>query len=261
MQHNQHGTTVPVPAARRAPQHQARSTGNGTVNRLLGFLPEDEIDWLWPHLEKVEYRSGDVLTEAHAVYSHVYFPETAVCSIINRLPDGGVVEVGTIGNEGAAGVAVFLGDGIMPNETIVQIPGVIRQAPAALFADGLPDRPHLRRILQRYTHAYLTQVSQTAACNARHPLEARCARWLLMTHDRVGGSESFPLTQQFLAFMLGVRRAGVTEAAGKLERVGLIRNQRGRFTVVDRDGLEEAACGCYGIVRREYERLFGAPGT
>ena len=228
-------------------------------NRLLELLPDLDRDWLLPFLEDVTFESGAVLVEQNSAYTHLYFPDTAVCSIVNRLPDGAIVEVGTVGREGVAGLAAFLADGVVPSETVVQVPGSARRAPASLFEGGLPDHPAFRGLLQRYAQAYIAQVSQTAACNARHSLEERCARWLLMTHDRVGGGPTFPLTQQFLAFMLGVRRAGVTEAAGRLERAGLIRNQRGRFTVLDRDGLEAASCGCYAVVRQEYERLLGVP--
>ncbi len=153
--------------------------------------------------------------------AHVYFPETAVCSIIARMADGAGVEVGTIGNEGLVGLAALLDTAASANQTLAQIPGTALRIPAAGLVAAVDARPALRRLLHRYTQAYLTQVAQGAACNRLHGIEARCARWLLMTHDRVGGADRFPLAQEFLAIMLGVRRSGVTVAAGALHAAGL----------------------------------------
>jgi CRP-like cAMP-binding protein len=223
-------------------------------NRLLNALSAAEYAWLEPHLEMVELKTKDVLGEANAPFQHVYFIQTGVASVVNVV-DGATVEVGTIGNEGMAGLSVFLDSGAPASRTFVQVPGTAKRVAADIFAVGAEERPELRRILHRYTQAFLTQVAQTASCNRMHELQERCARWLLMTHDRVGGADTFPLTHEFLSFMLGVRRAGVTVAAGMLQKAGFISYTRGRITVVDRAGLEAASCECYGIVRAHFDRL------
>ncbi|MEO8620429.1 MAG: Crp/Fnr family transcriptional regulator, partial [bacterium] len=166
-------------------------------------------------------------------------------------------EVGTIGNEGMVGIEVFLGGRAGLHETVVQVAGVSLRAKASVLADGASEHPVLRRLLRQCTQEYLTQVAQTAACNGLHAIEPRCARWLLMTHDRVGGAETFGLTQEYLAVMLGVRRGGVTVAAGALQKAGLIRYRRGGVHVLDRAGLEAAACECYGLVRNYFDRRLG----
>jgi CRP-like cAMP-binding protein len=230
----------------------------GARNRLLSalaVLAPDDAEWLERQLEPAEFESGEVLALAGTSFTQVYFPESAVVSVVSRMADGGAVEVGTVGNEGMASVSSFLDGGASACDTFVQIPGTIRCAPAAAVVDALDTRPAIRRLLNRYTQAYLTQIAQTAACNRLHHIEARCARWLLMTHDRVGGADQFPLTQEFLAIMLGVRRAGVTVAAGALQDAGLIRYRRGGIRVLDRPGLESAACECYAIVRRHFDQL------
>jgi CRP-like cAMP-binding protein len=248
------------PNARRRGAHRAPAARDApaTANRLLSALarvaPADAA-WLAPQLEEVSLAIGQVLAAADEAFRHVYFPDTAVISVINRMADGGAVEVGTVGNEGIAGIASFLEAEPSQNETLAQIPGTARRAPTIAFVDGAHERPALRRLLNRYTEAYLSQVAQTAACNRLHGIEARCARWLLMTHDRVGRVERFALTQEYLGVMLGVRRAGVTVAAGALQDAGLIRYRRGGIQVLDRDGLEAAACECYGIVHRQFDRL------
>ena len=226
-----------------------------TTNRLLAALPPEDRAWLEPHLERMELEIGQVIAEPNQPFSHVYFPETAIVSVVNRMVDGSAIEVGTVGNEGMVGVAAYLDAEADESRTFAQIPGRALRAPAQVIADAGDERPGVRRLFNRYTQAYLTQVAQGAACNRLHHLEARCARWLLMTHDRVGGSDSFPLKQEFLAMMLGVRRAGVTVAAGSLQDAGLIRYRRGGIRVLDRVGLEGAACECYGVVRRQFERL------
>ena len=223
-------------------------------NRLLRALPPDEYQWLEPHLKSVSLTHKQVLAGENEPFRHVYFIETGVISVVNHVA-GGTVEVGTIGNEGLAGLSVFLDVNAIPSRTFVQVPGEAKRIAADIFAAGADERPVLRRVLHRYTQAFLTQVSQTAACNRAHELQERCARWLLMTHDRVAGADSFPITHEFLSFMLGVRRAGVTVAAGTLQRAGLIRYSRGKVTVLDREGLEAASCECYGIVRKHFERL------
>lgn len=255
-------------STRLAPQMRVRrtSSGDGSTspandqssarNHLLRGIPREEYAWLGPILESVVLRRGEVLAEPEEPFRHVYFPDTCVASQINRLEDGGAVEVGTIGREGMVGLSVFLDAEAVPSQVLIQIPGVARRVRATTFAEGIAGRPALQRLLRRYTHAFLTQVAQTAACNRAHPLEERCARWLLMTHDRVG-EDNFQLTHEFLSIMLGVRRAGVTVAAGGLQRSGLIQYRRGVITVLDREGLEAAACECYAIVRSHFARVLG----
>jgi CRP-like cAMP-binding protein len=192
---------------------------------------------------------GTVLYQQRGPIETVYFPDTAVASLICRMENGAVVEVGTIGNESMVGLSLFLGARVSIPETLVQVPGEMRQMTALAFASALQKLPRLRAIVAGSTHAFMTQVSQTAACNRLHGIEQRCARWLLLTHDRVGGNDSFPLTHQFLSFMLGVRRAGVTEALGTLSLAALITSENGRITILDRPGLEAACCECYAMVR------------
>ena len=223
-------------------------------NRLLAALPAADAEWLAPHLERVMLVIGQVLAEPGEPFEHVYFPETAVVSVVNRMADGAAVEVGTIGNEGMAGLAAYLDAEASESQTFCQLPGAALRVPAAVVTEAAARRG-VRRLLNRYAQAYLTLVAQGAACNRLHHIEARCARWLLTTHDRVGGADAFPLKQEFLAVMLGVRRPGVTVAAGALQDAGLIRYRRGGVRVLDRAGLEAASCECYGIVRRHFDRL------
>jgi len=240
-------------SARASQPRPAGARGNRLIEALAVLAPSDAA-WVATQIEPVELDIGQLIAKAGEPFRHVYFPETAVLSIISRMADGTAVEVGTVGNEGMAGVGVFLGADVSVNETVAQIPGTAGRIESTRFVDGAATRPELRRLLNRY-EAYLTQVAQTAACNRLHGIEARCARWLLMTHDRVGEAERFPLTQEYLAIMLGVRRGGVSLAAGTLRDAGLIRYSRGAIRVVDRAGLETAACECYGIVRQHFDRL------
>jgi CRP-like cAMP-binding protein len=242
-------------SARPSQPRPAGARGNRLIEALAVLAPSDAA-WVSTQIEPEELDIGQLIASAGEPLRHVYFPETAVFSIISRMADGAAVEVGTVGNEGMVGVGVFLGADASVNETVAQIPGAAGRIESARFVDGAATRPELRRLLNRYTEAYLTQVAQTAACNRLHGIEARCARWLLMTHDRVGEAERFPLTQEYLAIMLGVRRGGVSLAAGMLRDAGLIRYSRGAIRVVDRSGLEKMACECYGIVRRHFDRLF-----
>jgi CRP-like cAMP-binding protein len=225
-------------------------------NRLLGALPSTELAALLPHLTLVQLEQHDTLFEASHPIGSVYFPESAVVSLVCTLEDGGTVEVGTAGCEGMAGLPVFLGEATSPVSVFTQIPGTASRMDAATFADLAAAPGALHRMMLRYTQAFLTQVSQTAACNAAHLVEQRCARWLLMTHDRVEGDE-FPLTHEFLAFMLSVRRAGVTLAMRALQDAGLVRYTRGRVTIADRAGLERASCECYRVVSAHFARLLG----
>jgi CRP-like cAMP-binding protein len=215
----------------------------------------DEFSHLEGVLQRVTLDTGYVLAEPGQHFTHILFPESAIISIVNYMADGSGVEVGTVGNEGMAGLPAYLEAEASEGRTFCQLAGVALRAPVATVIQAAHDSDGLRRLLNRYTQAYMTQVSQSAACNRLHSIEQRCARWLLMTHDRMGGGEVILLKQEFLALMLGVRRAGVTLAAGALQDAGLIRYRRGSIRVLDREGLEAASCECYAIVRRQFDRL------
>lgn len=228
-------------------------------NRLLRALPRAEQDRMSPHLETLSLTSRDLLFDAEKPISHVYFPETVVVSLVSTLREGGTVEVGTVGREGMAGLPVFLANDVSSVRAIAQVPGMAQRLGADVFTELARAGSELHRLMLRYTQLFLTQVAQTAACNGAHVVERRCARWILMTRDRVDGDE-LEITQEFLAFMLGVRRAGVSVAVNALQSAGLIKTTRGRIRVVDRKALESASCECYGIVRAHHERVFGSAG-
>jgi CRP-like cAMP-binding protein len=224
-------------------------------NWLLGALPRVELAALLPHLELVRLEHQDnFFTPPGRTINSVFFPETAVISFVSMFDDGGTVEVGTAGCEGMVGLGVFLGEPTSMVRWFTQIPGTASRMDAATFARLAAAPGTLHRLMLRYTQAFLMQVSQTAACNAAHLVEQRCARWLLMTHDRVEGDD-FPLTHEFLAFMLSVRRAGVTLAMRALQDAGVVRCTRGHVHVVDRAGLERASCECYRVVSSYFTRL------
>ena len=225
-------------------------------NHLLASLPAHELAALRPHLERVRLESRAVLFEPGAPICDVYFPETAVVSLVSEFEVGGVIEVGTAGCEGMTGLPVFLGEDTATVRAIIQIPGDALRMNATRFARLAAVPGALNKMMLCYTLAFLTQVSQTAACNGAHLVEQRCARWLLMTHDRVEGDE-LPLTHEFLAFMLGVRRAGVTLAMRALQDAGLVSYSRGHVSITDRTGLEGASCECYRTVRAHSQRLLG----
>jgi CRP-like cAMP-binding protein len=226
-------------------------------NRLLALLDSDTRQRMLPALTLISCELGRVLFEPNRVITHIYFPLTVVTSVLSEMTDGTTVEVATVGREGMVGLPIFLGDETTFLRTIAQIPGTALSMGRIDFLNLVEDKTSgLRRILLRYTQALFSQLAQQSACNRSHNMEERCARWILMTQDRVGHDE-FPLTQEFLAFMLGARRASVTLAAGILARAGLIQYTRGKIQVLDRGRLEEASCECYGIIQREYERLIG----
>ncbi|MFP2909685.1 Crp/Fnr family transcriptional regulator [Pyxidicoccus sp. 3LFB2] len=224
------------------------------TNRLLASLPPEALKALRPHLEPVELPLREVLFNVDVPIEHVYFPEDAVVSILGVMPDGTAIEVATVGREGMVGLPVFLGVQRTPAHALVQVPGRGLRVRAQAFREHVQRTPGTRNALDRYTQAMFTLVAQGAACNRLHSIEERCARWLLMTQDRVG-ADGFPLTQQFLSQMLGVRRAGVSEVASELQREGLLKYQRGYVSIQDRAGLEAASCECYGVIRSEFSRL------
>lgn len=223
-------------------------------NQLLSALPAGELERLRPHLDPVSLRQREILYEASTPIRFVYFPETAVISLVTPIGGGAKIEIATAGCEGMVGLPVFLASDTSSVEAVAQIPGVAWRMEATGFARMAAAPSMLHRILLRYTQALLTQVSQTAACNAAHLVEERCARWLLTTHDRVD-SDEFPLTHEFLAFMLGVRRPGVTMAMHALRDTGFVTYRRGSVQIVDRAGLERASCECYRVMRSHFEQM------
>jgi CRP-like cAMP-binding protein len=224
--------------------------------RLLAALPPEDFAHLAPALEPVELTFKQVLHAPGQAIGHVHFPEGGMVSMIAALEDGQALEVGLVGREGLVGLPVLLGDGAAVTEALVQAQGPAWGVEAAALKAVFDRSAGVRAPLLRYVQAFHAQVAQTAACNGRHALEERLARWLLMAHDRAEG-DAFPMTHEFLALMLGVRRAGVTVAAGLLHRVGAIAYVHGHVTVLDRAGLEGAACECHGMVQRQFERLLG----
>jgi len=225
-------------------------------NRLLSALPEEEYERLKGQLQPRAVQQKQSLAEAGRRIDEVHFPVDAVVSILTRMDEGPSVEIATIGNEGVVGLTVAWGGAVMnPREvTTVQVPGDVVSMESAAFRKELDRQGALASLVERYTLAFFSQVSQQVACNGLHSVEQRCARWLLLTHDRVGTDE-FPMTHEFLSQMLGVRRASVTVTAGILQRAGFVEFTRGRVAVVDRVGLEGAACECYGVTREVYDRL------
>jgi CRP-like cAMP-binding protein len=236
---------------------QDDSPRNG--NRLLAALPCEERDEILSQADLVALRQRDTLWEPNEPIPSVFFPTTCVTSVLAVDPDRGAVEVGTVGNEGMAGLPVFLGAQSTPQRALIQISGWAYRLDSRAFLSLANESSKLREVLHLYTQGFVAQVSQSVACNLLHDSRRRLARWLLMCHDRVGQDE-FEITQDFMAQMLRVRRATVNEAAGALQEAGLISLRRGVLQVGNRAGLEDAACPCYRIVRDEFDRLFGGVG-
>jgi len=227
-----------------------------TRNRLLTALPPKDLAQIWPRLEAVELPFRQVLHAPGKPIPAVYFPETGYASMLAYMEDGDAAEVGMIGREGFVGLPVLLGTDHDDIEAMVQSPGTALRMNTLAFQAELERIPAFRTLLLRYALVHHGQVARTAACNGRHYTEQRLARWLLMAHDRSEGDE-FPMTHEFLSMMLGVRRAGITVAAGQLQKAGFIRYDRGRIQITDRPGLESTTCECYGIVRRASDQLLG----
>ena len=227
------------------------------ANHLLAALPETELQRWLPHLEAVELPLGQVLYESGRTLSHVYFPTTAIVSLLYVLEDGASAEIAVVGNEGVVGISIFMGGGSTPSRAVVQSAGHGFRLNAKLVKDEFNRAGPVMHLLLRYTQALITQMAQTAVCNRHHSLDQQLCRWLLLSLDRLQGDE-LVMTQDLIANMLGVRRESVTEAALKLQRVGLIRYARGHVTVLDRAALEVRTCECYAVVKREYDRLLPA---
>jgi hypothetical protein len=243
-------------AVDRARAEMEVSTG-GEQNRLLLGLPAAESELLEPLLEPFEIRSKGLMNEAGTLIEDIHFPQTGVISLVTVLDGGGGVEALTIGKDGATGLAVVHGIQTTFCRIVGQIPGISKKARVGPFLEALGDMPVLRRRLDLYSQLAFELASQSAACNRMHVTEERCSRWLLMSHDRVGRDE-FNLTQGFLSQMLGVRRPGVTVAIGVLEKAGLIAHERGLIRILDRTGLEAAACECYALTKQREARIFGS---
>jgi CRP-like cAMP-binding protein len=229
-------------------------------NRLLTTLPPESFARIAPALERVGLPSNLCLHGAGEPIGAVHFVEAGAVSLMTLMTDGNHVESGTVGREGFVGLPLLLGADAWPAEARVQMPGAALRLGAARFHDAVEEDAGLRLLLLRFTLAFHGLVAQTAACNARHHLEQRLARWLLIAHDRAE-SDELPLTHEFLSVMLGVRRAGVTVAAGILRDEGLIRYDRGHVTILDRPGLEATSCECRGAMRAEFTRLLGRAGA
>ena len=227
---------------------------HGTRNRILGHLSNKDFQRLRKRMKLVELPMGTTLYEPYAPLEYVYFPEDGIASLLTRLDDGTETEIATVGLEGMVGLPVFFGVESVPERTIWQVPGKALVLQAKVLRRETRQGGALSDVLCLYAQGLFTQISQSASCNRRHEIVQRCSRWLLMTHDRVNGDE-FALTHEFLSKMLGVRRAGVSVAAGILQKAGVIKYSRGRIKIVDREGLEGISCECYRIVREEFDRL------
>ena len=223
-------------------------------NQLLTALPAAELERWLPQLEWVEMPLGHVVYESGKVQSHVYFPATAIVSLLYVLENGASAEIAVVGNEGLVGVSLFMGGGSTPSRAVVQSGGQGFRLSAQAMKDEFDRAGPVLHLLLRYTQALITQMAQTAVCNRHHSLDQQLCRWLLLSMDRLQGTE-LVMTQELIANMLGVRREGVTEGATKLQQAGLIKYSRGRISVLDRPGLEKRTCECYAVVKKEYDRL------
>lgn len=223
-------------------------------NNLLAALPEPIRGRLFPHLELVEMPLGEVLYESGCQLHYVYFPTTSIVSLLYVMEDGASAEIAVVGKEGILGVAIFMGGETTPSRAIVQSGGHGFRLRAQLLKDEFNRAGPMMHLLLRYTQALITQMSQTAVCNRHHSVHQQLCRWLLLSLDRLPSSK-LTMTQELIANMLGVRREGVTEAAGKLQNAGLILYSRGQITILDRPGLEAQACECYQVVKKEFDRL------
>ena len=223
-------------------------------NQLLASLPRAVLGRIKPRLELVSMRLGDALYESGSHLSHVYFPTTSIVSLLYVMEDGSSAEIAVVGNDGVVGVALFMGGETTPSRGIVQSAGYAYRLRGQHLKREFIRAAELQQVLLRYTQALLTQMAQTAVCNRHHSVDQQLCRWLLLSFDRLPSNE-LTMTQEMIAGLLGVRREGVTEAAGKLQKAGVIRYKRGRITVTDRPGLEARSCECYAVVKKEFDRL------
>ncbi len=239
-----------MPAPSRHSPHQ---------NHLLTALPAADYDRIASHLELMPMKLGDVLYESGDKLRHVYFPTTCIVSLLYVMEDGASAEIAVVGNEGILGISLFMGGDTTPSRAIVQSAGYAYRLKADLLKSEFGRFGPTMHLLLRYTQALITQMAQTAVCNRHHSVDQQLCRWLLLSLDRLATNE-LAMTQELIANMLGVRREGVTEAAGKLQDAGLIRYSRGRISVLDRPGLEALSCECYQVVKTEFDRLLPYDG-
>jgi CRP-like cAMP-binding protein len=230
------------------------SIADPRANRLLAALPDAEWQRWQPELEWVQMPLGEVLYESGRTLAHVYLPTTAIVSLLYVMENGASAEIAVVGNEGVVGISLFMGGESTPSRGVVQSAGQGLRLRSQYIKDEFNRAGPVMHLLLRYTQALITQMAQTAACNRHHALDQQLCRWLLLSLDRLQGSE-LVMTQELIANMLGVRREGVTEAALKLQKLGLIRYARGHISVLDRAGLEARSCECYAVVKKEYDRL------
>lgn len=223
-------------------------------NHLLKALPEDECERILPKLELVPMRLGEVLYEPSIEMRYVYFPTTSIVSLLYVMEDGASAEIAVVGNEGIVGVSLFMGGESTTSRAVVQSAGHAYRLGGQYLKEAFFRAGAMQHLLLRYTQALLTQMAQTAVCNRHHTVDQQLCRWLLLSLDRLPSNE-LVMTQELIVNMLGVRREGVTEAAGKLQQAGLIHYSRGKITVMDRPGLEKRVCECYEVVRKEFSRL------
>jgi CRP-like cAMP-binding protein len=223
-------------------------------NHLLAALPTVEFERLAGRLELVPMALGEILYEPGAQMRHAYFPTTAIVSLHYVMESGASAETAGVGNEGVVGISLFMGGDTTPSSAVVQTAGHAYRLESRLLKDEFNRGELMQKLLLRYTQALITQMTQTAACNRHHSIEQQLCRWLLLTLDRVSSNE-LVMTQELIASMLGVRRGGITEAAGNLQRAGVISNRRGHISVLERSGLESRTCECYAVVRKELGRL------
>jgi CRP-like cAMP-binding protein len=227
-----------------------------TQNRLLAALSADEYENLSTHLQPVSFSLGEVVYEFGGQLDYVFFPTTSIISLLYTMENGSSAEMGLTGNDGVVGIALFMGGGTMPNRAVVQSAGGAFRMKAKVLQDQFAQGGKFQQLLLRYTQALITQISQTAVCNRLHSVEQQLCRWLLLSHDRLNTNE-LVMTQELIADMLGVRREGVTVAAGRLQDDGAISYVRGRIQILDRDKLEATVCECYRVVKDEVDRLLG----
>jgi CRP-like cAMP-binding protein len=253
---NPRGTVRKALAMRSSGTPTAEFSGrsNPVQNHLLEALPKDVFDRLQPHLELGELKLGEVLYEPGERLRYVYFPTTTVISLLYVMEDGASAEIAIVGNEGILGISLFMGGQSTPSRAVVQSAGFAFRLKAQWLAEEFARFGPFLHLMLRYTQALITQMSQTAVCNRHHSVDKQLCRWLLLSLDRLQ-SNNLSMTQELIANMLGVRREGVTEAAGKLQKAGLIRYRRGCITVLNRKGLEARTCECYQVVKTEYDRL------
>ena len=225
-------------------------------NRLLAALPRDEYERLLPNLQQVSFSLGEVVYEFGGRLDYVFFPTTSIISLLYTMVNGATAEMGLTGNDGVVGIALFMGGNTMPNRAVVLSAGDAIRLEAKVLKDEFALGGKFQYLLLRYTQALITQISQTAVCNRLHSVEQQLCRWLLLSHDRVKADELI-MTQELIADMLGVRREGVTVAAGRLQDAGAISYVRGHIKILDRQRMEETVCECYRVVKDEFDRLLG----